>query len=44
MAGLSAVFVAEWRAVLGKSGCCEDKCKPIIIRDAGGARHPARLA
>ena len=23
LAGLSAVFVADWRAVLGKSGCWE---------------------
>jgi len=22
---LSAVFVADWRAVLGKSGCCEEE-------------------
>jgi len=29
--------VADWRAVLGKSGCCEEECKPLIIRDAGGA-------
>ncbi|MBW1674499.1 MAG: hypothetical protein JRJ45_12825 [Deltaproteobacteria bacterium] len=28
-----------WWGVLGKSGCCEEKCKPIIIRDADGARH-----
>ena len=34
---LSAVFMAEWRGVLGKSGCCEEECKPLIIRDAGGA-------
>jgi len=25
-----------WRGVLGKSGCCEEKYNPIIIRDAGG--------
>jgi len=23
-------------------GCCEEKGKPIIIRDADGARHPDR--
>jgi len=39
---LSAVFMAEWRGVLGKSGCCEEECNPIIIRDANGARHPDR--
>jgi len=26
-----------WRGVLGKSACCEEKCKPIIIRDADKA-------
>jgi len=30
---LSAGCVAEWRGVLGKSGCCEEERKPIIIRD-----------
>jgi len=42
--GLPAVFMAEWRGVLGESGCCEEKGKAIIISDADGARHPARLA
>jgi len=37
LANLSAVFMAEWRAVLGKNRCCEEKCKPIIIRGADGA-------
>jgi len=23
-----------WRDVVGKSGCCEAECTPIIIRDA----------
>jgi len=27
---LYAVFVADWRAVLGKSGCCEEKCKQSL--------------
>jgi len=48
MAGLPAVFLADWwvyppsfwRTVLGKSGWCEEKCTPIIIRNADGARHP----
>jgi len=31
---LSAGCVAGWRAVFGKSGGCEEKCEPIIIRDA----------
>ena len=26
-----------WQAVFGKSGCCEEECTPIIIRDACGA-------
>jgi len=29
--------MADWQAVLGKSGCCEEKFTPIIIHDAGGA-------
>jgi len=29
--------VAGWRAVLGKWGCCEKKCTPLIIRDADEA-------
>jgi len=37
LAGLPAVFMAEWRGVLHKSGCCEKEGKPIIIRDADGA-------
>jgi hypothetical protein len=45
LAGLPAVIfirrlyggMADWRNVLGKNGCCEEECKPIIIRDAGGA-------
>jgi hypothetical protein len=28
-----------WRNVLGKSACCEEKCTPIIIRDADKALH-----
>jgi len=30
-----------WRTgtVLGKSGCCEEKCKPIIICDKDKALH-----
>jgi len=26
-----------WRGVLGNSACCEEECKPIIIRDADKA-------
>jgi len=37
--GLPAVFVAEWRGVLGKSGCCEEEWTPIIICDADKALH-----
>ena len=31
---LSAGCVADLRGVLGKSGCCEAECTPIIIREA----------
>jgi len=27
------------KGVLGKSGCCEEECKPIIIRDADKTMH-----
>jgi len=36
---LSAVFMAEWRTVLGKRSCCEEECKPIIIRDIDKALY-----
>jgi hypothetical protein len=36
---LSAVFMAEWRAVLGKSDCCEEKYKQIIICEANKVLH-----
>ena len=36
---LSAVFMAEWRAVLGKISCCEEKTTPGIIRDADTTFH-----
>ena len=36
---LSAVFMADWRGVLGKSGCCEEECKLVIIRDADKALY-----
>jgi len=38
-ADLSAVCVAEWWTVLGKSGYCKEECKPIIIREAKKAFH-----
>jgi len=28
-----------WRTGLGKSSCCEEKCKPIIVCDADVALH-----
>jgi len=28
-----------WRGVLGKSGCCEEKSKPLIIHGAGEALY-----
>jgi len=31
--------VADWQTVLGKSACCKEKCKAIIIRDADKALH-----
>jgi hypothetical protein len=34
---LSAGCVAEWLTVFGKSACCEEECKPLIILDADGA-------
>jgi len=36
---LSAVFVVEWRFVLGKSDCCEEKYKQIIICEANKVLH-----
>ena len=47
LACLPAVFLADlrvyppslWQAVLGKSGCCAEKCKPIIIRDTDKTVH-----
>jgi len=36
---LSAVFMAEWRNVLGKSRCFEEKDKPIFIRDVDKALY-----
>jgi len=37
--GLPAVFMAGWRAVFGKSGCCEEECKRIIIRNVAKALY-----
>jgi hypothetical protein len=34
---LKVYLPSLWRGVLGKSGCCEEECKPIIKRDVGGA-------
>jgi len=31
--------MAEWRAVLGKISCCEEKTTPGIIRDADKTFH-----
>jgi len=36
---LPAVFMAGWRNVFGKSSCCKEKCKPIIVCDANKALH-----
>jgi hypothetical protein len=36
---LSAVFLAEWRTILGKSSCCEEKYRPLNICDADITLH-----